>query len=197
MRTTKMLLSVLVSLFCNASYAEDSSAVSDSPKYLKIGASWDLADDYDGTTLELQSPAVIYQGKATNEFSLVGTLSNIRHRNVVVDDDNGKYKSVYSSTASVGVNWRVSSPRYPFASYLQAGAVQLIPEKKLAQFDHPSWGARVALGIEFPFREENGITSAFFLQETLVSGLGRANQLSREPDLFNSQILSFGARLSI
>ncbi len=69
-------------------------------------------------------------------------------------------------------------------------------DRGLAQFDHPKWGTRFTFGFEYPVVEQS-MKSSFFIQETMISGLGRANQIAHDPDLFNGTSLSFGARIWI
>lgn len=172
-------------------------SIAEDPNYLKIGASWDVSDKYSGTTLELQSPGIAYHGRATHEFNLVATYSSVDVDNMTFDD-NGKYKRSNNSTESIGLGWRVTNSRSPISGYLQLSAIHLDADRKLARFDHPQWGTRFTFGVEYLIMDEtDALKSAFFIQETSVSGLGRANQFVHEPDVFNGTNLSFGARVWI
>ena len=178
--------------------AESNWSPADAPTYLKVGAAWDMSNKYTGTTLEIQSPGLAYQAHATHEFNVIATLSSMNIDNMILDDESNKYKTSYNSTESIGLGWRVSSSRAPLAAYLQLGAIHLDADKKLAQFDHQKWGTRFTFGVEYPMIDEaSAVHSSFFIQETSVSGLGRANQFAHDPDVFNGTTLSFGARVWI
>jgi hypothetical protein len=193
-----MTVVAVVAIATSAAAAEPSY-----PDNFAWAVGWDHHQAGSGFTLELQSPTLYsYSSHGLNHvLSAYLTLSTLTIPNRVTDDD-GKFEDQSNSLASLGVHWAVPQFGNLVTTYSQIGAVLLNADSDLAKKSQ-RYGARIVIGMELPSSITKSESDAskterlttFFVQSALIEGLGTADELPAEPDLFNGVSISVGARL--
>ncbi len=173
-------------------------ADSGSERKFAFGVGWEQHSYGYGLLLEAQSPTIYSWTNNYGFFTHINSylaLADHAIQNHYLDED-GKYQELENYTASLGVN--IEFPRINetfIGSYAQIGVVTLFPNNKLAKTS--SSGLEVTIGIDFfsYLVKTTQQPGALFIQSTLTSGLGSADKLAGEPDLFNGVSMALGSRI--
>jgi hypothetical protein len=193
MKTQLLCLSFLVSL-CGTALAQASDSTI-YPKKFAWAISWDHPQHGQSFTIELQSPQFAsYKDKADQLTLLRGyvTVSSLQIENTVVDKD-GKFQDEGAIVSSTGVSILTPLASGIVSSYAQVGGLMVNPSNELSSKNN-LLGAKVTIGIEFPFTRGTALNTAF-VQSTITEFVDTADKIAGEPDLFNGVTMSLGARV--
>ena len=198
--------STLAALLAATTWASFGAAAEQSyPGNFTWGIGWDHHQYGSGFTLELQSPTLYsYPSHGLNQvLSAYLTLSTLTIPNIVTGND-GKYEDQDNSLASLGVHW--AAPQYGnlVTTYSQIGVVMLNADSDLTK-KAQHYGARLVIGMELPSSVTKSESDAskvdrlttFFIQSAFIQGLGKADKVGAEPNLFNGVSLSVGVRVHL
>ncbi len=193
-----ILVSMVIFLVSSVGRSEEFQTYNE---YLSVGFRFDHRQYGSGVGLEFESPVFYSFTRYESATALTGflSLSTFRIENTI-KDDSGNYIRAANTEIYVGV--RMISPMIADSAYgyVNLGVSYLNLSDRLVE-SRSKYGGKFALGGELPIGRfasrlsEKKHLNSLFIETAFTEGVGGADKLSGNPNLFNETSISMGVRI--
>ena len=165
-----------------------------------VGFGLGATDAANRAEFQVSSPTLVTKqgnGFMAGEYSLIAGFGSYAFRGMPVEDKTNT-QWVIANYATLGLRIDLESGYGAHRYYSTYEALYLSPGSDLTD-EGSDLGGRAAFGLEFPLSDRENLygkslTPTLYVQADITLGLGRADKLAGQPDLFNGVGVWVGSR---